>query len=612
MSRWPDGSRAHVLHELFDAVADATPHRTALVAGEDVFTYGRVRAESDRLAARLVAAGAGPEDVVGVHLERSAAAVIALLAVLKTGAAYLPLPPTHPAGRLEFMAADARCRLAVTGPEHAGGFPLPDVRPIPVGVDTLDPPPVCPPGRPVRPVQPEDVAYVLYTSGSTGTPKGVAVTHRSATNMVDPRQEYLRFGPDEVFLQLSPLAFDISALEIWGALTNGATLVIGAPSYQAIEELPAVLVEQRVTTLVLTPALFHTVMDTRPEALDGVRQLIVGGDVMSARRARAFLDRTARHGATLLNGYGPTEATTLVSTHAMNGVAAETPRVPLGEGIAGAALYLLDDDLRPVAPGGRGQVYIGGAVLARGYVRRPGLTAARFLPDPHASWSGARMYATGDEGVRSAAGLIEFVGRVDGQVKIRGYRVELGEVEQVLRTHEDVQDACVVPVKTLEQAEHLVGFVVPRAPAGRTDLAAELPAFASSFLPSYMVPGRFLSCPGLPLTPNGKVDRRQLTELAAQQAATQPRPPAGGPSIGTAAQAAFAEIWQSVLGVDHIGLDDDFFELGGTSLSAIRLVAAADERGLRLPLVTLLTERTVRGICAAREASVDGSTTPAA
>jgi amino acid adenylation domain-containing protein len=602
-----DVRRPHLLHERFDLVAVAAPDRVALDTADRAVTYGEVKARADRLAARLRAAGAGPEQVVGIHLERSAEAIIALLAVLKAGAAYAPLPVDHPADRLRFMAADAGIRIVVTGPEPVTRFSLAGIRTI----SAEDRPRTEPDTGPVVPaVHSANMAYVLYTSGSTGTPKGVAVTHASAVNMVDPRQNYIRFGPDQVFLQLSPLAFDISALEIWGSLANGATLVVAAPSYQAIDELPAVLAEKRVTTLVLTPALFHALMDTRPAALDGVRQLIVGGDAMSPRRAHAFVERAARRGVhhTLINGYGPTEATTLVSTHPMAEVFADAPRVPLGHAIEGAAVHLLNEDLQPVEHGERGQVYIGGKALARGYLHRPGLTGSRFVPDPFAGRRGARMYATGDEGVCSDSGLIEFVGRLDDQVKIRGYRVELGEVEQVLRSHPGVREACVVPVKSREQTEQLVGFVVPRVP-GRNDLTEALTSHIRASLPDYMRPSRVVSRAGLPLTATGKIDRRSLGQLAAADPATADRPAQRG-SL-TPDEAALAEIWQGVLEVDEIGPDDDFFDLGGTSLLAIRIVAEAEYRGLHLSLARLFKNKTLRNVCATMARSAAAVEIPA-
>jgi amino acid adenylation domain-containing protein len=525
-----------------------------------------------------------------------------MLAVLKAGAAYLPLPADYPPERLRYMMADADARAVVT----SGRLPslVDDDRVAAVTVDDLSGlaanNPVAP--RVDVPVHPTDLAYVIYTSGSTGQPKGVGVTHRGAVNLVHPEQTYVSFGPEEVFLQLAPIAFDAAAFEVWGALTNGAELVLAAPSYQAIDDLPRCLVTQRITTLLLTPLLFHAMMDRHPECFDGVRQLIVGGDVMSAAVAAAYCERKAALGLDhrLSNVYGPTEATTLVSHHPMRGVPASAPRIPLGRSIRGAAMYLLDQQLAPVPPGGRGEIYLGGSGVAGGYLNQPALTAARFVPDPFADDPGARMYATGDEGQLNDDGLIEYVGRLDDQVKVRGYRVELGEVEQTLRAHRSVRDACVVLHRPGGQTDQLVAHVVvaPGDPVDPRNLVAHL----RETLPEYMVPQHFVNHDALPVTATGKADRRALTQhsIRAPEPAGQ-----GATAYGDPVQDVMAELWRSVLQVDTVPPDADFFALGGDSLLAIRLMAEAEARGLAVRLADLFNRPVLRDLCAGLAVETD-------
>ncbi|MFF2076349.1 amino acid adenylation domain-containing protein [Kitasatospora sp. NPDC058162] len=578
-----------LLHARFEAFATSDPDRTALNVADLDITYGELGQLADQLARRLIDAGAGPEQVVAIHLDRSAEAIVAMLAVLKAGSAYLPLPVGYPVDRLTFMLADSGAQLMVTRSDLAETLAA-DVRVI--CVDRPHPaPPAGPPAGPPVEVAPSNTAYIIYTSGTTGTPKGVVVTHESAVNLVSPVQDYVRFGPDEVFLQLAPLAFDASAFEIWGALTNGAELVLAAPSYQAVEELPASLVKKGISVLLLTPAVFHVLMDRQPECFDGVRQLIVGGDAMSAAHAHAYVERKRSQGLpghTLRNVYGPTEATTLVSSHVMDDVPPDAVALPLGRPIHGASVYLLDADLVPVTPGERGQIFIGGTAVARGYLHRPELTRERFVPDPFAADPAARMYATGDEGRLAPSGLIEFVGRLDRQVKVRGFRIELGEVEAAVRSHPGVLDVCVVVRRSAGGTEQLVAHVVTAADA---DLAEHV----RTRLPEYMCPQRFVEHTALPLNASGKVDRTALSEV---EAFTAERPGSADDRLSPV-ESVMAEIWCEVLGLDHIAPDADFFALGGDSLLAIRILSKADERGLSLQLVTFFRSPTLRGVCAA-------------
>jgi amino acid adenylation domain-containing protein len=577
-----------LLHVRFGVAAREQPQRAAIVASGTSFTYRDLDRLSDSLAARLIHAGAGPEKIVGIHLPRSAEAVIAMLGALKAGAAYLALPTDYPVERLRFMLDDARVRWIVTEPALEAGLPDHAAERVFFG-ESRDTAPAVMRARAVRP---ENLAYIIYTSGSTGEPKGVGVTHAGAVNLVDPAQAYVHFGSGETFLQLAPLAFDASAFEIWGALASGGTLVISAPSYRAIDELPDVLSRSRVTTLLLTPVLFHALMERRPQALDGVERLIVGGDVMSARHARAFVERARRRQSTacLSNVYGPTEATTLVSHHPVHDVSPDAARIPLGCPIRGATLYLLDETLSPIGAGEEGEIYIGGIAVTRGYLGRPGLTSLCFVPDPFSDRPGARMYATGDLGVLDDAGLLTYTGRRDHQVKVRGHRVELGEIERALERHPAVREACVVLFRR-GSTEKLIAHITMAETPGEG--LPRLDEHLAGLLPGYMLPGQIVRHDALPMTSTGKVDRNALSAL-------EPGPQAsdGDDDLRSAREALMARIWQQILEIDHVGLDDDFFSLGGDSLLAIQVVARAEECGLPLTLVLLFKNPTVRGVCA--------------
>ncbi|MGW0963309.1 non-ribosomal peptide synthetase [Streptomyces gelaticus] len=604
------GPRASFVHERFAAFAASAPDRIAIEDARHRLGHRQALDWADALADRLRAEGAGPEQVVGIHLDRSAEAVVTMLAVLRCGAAYLALPPEYPEDRLAFMVRDSGARVVVTG--DAG---------LPAGLANLAV--AVPAGRPdgaPRPasaapavVHPESLAYVIYTSGTTGLPKGVGVTHANVANLVGEAQRYVCFGAEETFLQMSPLAFDPSAVEIWGALAHGSRLVIAAPSYSAVDELPAVLADKGITTLGLTPPLFHSLIEKRPEALDGVRQIMVGGDILSAAKSRVYVDRAEDRGVTpvLMNVYGPTECSTFVSAQSMAEVPGDTTRVPVGPPIAGAGLYLLDEELRSVGPGEHGEVYIGGKPVTRGYLDRPGLTAERFVPDPFAAEPGARMYATGDEGVLDERGVVAVIGRLDRQVKVRGHRVELSELEHTLRRHPDVRDACVLLADAGGPREQLVAHLAV-APEAGDDVTARLAEHAAAALPAYMCPGRYVVHEQLPLTHTGKVDRKLLAERTDTGPAAE-TPAAGADSVTpseplTAAEETLTAIWRKNFESDTVGLDDDFSLLGGTSILAISIVADAQDAGLPLTLVMHYKNPTVRRAAAALATASDRGT----
>ncbi|MBD0708854.1 MULTISPECIES: amino acid adenylation domain-containing protein [unclassified Streptomyces] len=598
--------RDHSLHGVFDSVVTRSPERTALVSGRERIGYGELRRRADALAARLAGRGIGPEDRVAIHLERSVDLVVAMLGVLKTGAAFVPVSPEYPRERIDFMLRDSGAAAVVAEPGGVlpGGAPVvPVADPADADGPRGETPPAYP-GPPTAGAPGDAAAYVIYTSGSTGRPKGVVVTHANALGLVRG-QEYVRFGPDETFLQLSPTSFDASAFEIWGALLHGARLVLPGSTYQAIDELPEVVREHGVSTLFLTPALFHELVRSKVEVFDGVGQVVVGGDVLSPARSGQFLRYAAGQGrrVVLVNGYGPTETTTFATAHPVTPEDTAADRLPVGRPLAGVRVHVLDEALRPVPAGERGQIFVAGGGVTRGYANRPGATAAAFLPDPWSAVPGARMYRTGDLGRLRPDGTVEYLGRADEQVKVRGFRVEPKEVELALLGLPGVREAAVVAEEVADGGKQLVAYVVGH-PGEETD-APRLRAALAGTLPPHLVPSRLVITAELRLGPSGKLDRRALAEQAAAtaaQAEAGPEDGRGSPA-GTAPvgrnQAILAEVWAKVLDVPHVGPDDDFFALGGDSMLAIRAVADAEELGVTVSLADMFHTPVLREVCPA-------------
>ncbi|RYZ33087.1 MAG: amino acid adenylation domain-containing protein, partial [Myxococcaceae bacterium] len=427
-------------------------------------------------------------------------------------------------------------------------------------------------------------AYVMFTSGSTGRPKGVSVPQRGIVRLVRGN-DFIHFGPEEVFLQLAPVAFDASTLEVWGALLNGAKLVLAPAKALSLEETGALLATEGITTLWLTAALFEQMALDQGAALAGVRQVLAGGDVLPVERVREHLARMPS-GSVLVNGYGPTENTTFSATYALGAGDSVGRSVPIGRPLAQSTAWVLDASLQPVPVGVPGALYVGGDGLAWGYLNRPDLTAERFIPHPFATQPGARLYSTGDRVRWQVDGTLEFLGRTDFQVKLRGFRIEPGEVEAVLRQAPRVQEAVVLARKDASGDKRLVAYVVP---AGEGGDSSALKAFVQKQLPEYMVPTAWVELSSLPLSANGKVDRKAL-----------PAPEAPRVSDATvvaprnAMEKALAAIWAEVLHLESVGIHDDFFELGGHSLLATQVVSRIRSTlGVELPLGDLFSAPTV-------------------
>ncbi|WP_370264726.1 amino acid adenylation domain-containing protein [Streptomyces sp. V4I8] len=572
----------HGVHELFEEQARRTPAATALVDGDERLTYGELDARADRLAGLLRRRGVRPGALVGVHLERSAGMVVALLGSLKAGAGHVMLDPDFPAERLRGMAADAGVTVVVS---RRG------TRPALVGAESIaveDAEHAEPLRRGTVPVRPRDPACVMFTSGSTGRPKGIVASHAAITGTLTG-QDFASFGAGAVWLQSSPVSWDAFAMELWGPLLGGGTCVLH-PGQRPDPVVIADLVDRHaVTSLYLSASLFHVVVDEYPRALDGVRELIVGGEPLSPAHAARALER---HPALRLsNGYGPVEGMVFLTVHPVTAEEVRDGRpVPIGRPLAGKRLRVLDERLRPVADGETGELYAAGAGVALGYCGRPELTAERFVADPYGP-AGERMYRTGDLVRRRAAdGVLEYLGRADGQVKIRGFRVEPGEVETVLARHPGVVRAAVVARPDAVGEKRLIAYVVPRDGRQQRPSERELRDHAARVLADYLVPAAFVLLDALPLTPNGKLDRAALPEpgpVTGSPAAAAARRPSG------AVEAALCGLFSDVLGVASVGPEDDFFALGGNSLMVARLLGRIQlTLGARVGVRTLFECRT--------------------
>jgi amino acid adenylation domain-containing protein len=578
--------REATIQELFEAQAARTPEAMALTFKEQSLTYGDLNRRANRLAHHLRGAGVGLESKVGICAERSLEMVVGLLAILKAGGACVPLDPAYPKERLAFMLEDAGIQVLLTQERLMQTLPRHDL--MVACLDKLD----VSESRfdshnPVIDVKADNLAYVMYTSGSTGKPKGVEVLHRGIVRLLFGT-DFARFGETEVFLQLSSICFDATTLEIWGALLHGGRCVLFPSRIPELQQLRALLKREKVTTLLLAPSLFNTVIDAAPEVLSPVRRLFVAGETLSVPhicRALSLLPNTE-----LVNGYGPTESATFTCCYRIPRTQGpKVSSIPIGRPIANTRVYILDQHLQPVPLGVAGELCIGGDGLARGYLNRPELTCEKFIPNPFSTKPGARLYKTGDLCRYLPDGNIEFLGRLDNQVKIRGFRVEMGEIESALAEHPAVSAAAVVVREEAPGDRRLVAYTVPHRSTSPPTLKA-LRDFLREKLPDYMMPSDFVTLESLPLTPNGKVDRRALpTGSWSHEVENRYVSPRDG------LESELVRIWEEILNVRPIGIEHDFFDLGGHSLLAVRMMSRLEDAyGKGLPLATLFAEATIK------------------
>ncbi len=586
---------AHLcLHELIAAQCQRTPDATAVIAANDVVTYAALNARANRVARALRDRGVGPDVVVGVCLERSVNLLVALLGILKAGGAYLPLDPNHPRARLNGMVEDAAAPFIVTearfvdrlseGPRLAACVDLDQLLSVHSADDDLP-----------NAATPDHLAYVIFTSGSTGRPKGVMISHRSIGNHIHWMQSAFPWTTGDRVLQQTPMSFDASVWEFFAPLVAGATLVIGSPSGQFDPaECVTLIVRHGITVLQFVPSLLGLFLDERDvSSCRSLRRVVCGGAPLTTALRDRFFERFEK--VVLVNGYGPTETCIDAVTWTCE---REDRRevVPIGRPMANARVYVLGPQLELLPIGTAGELCIGGAGLARGYINRPELTAERFVPDPFAAGSGARIYRTGDRVRYRLDGTLEFLGRVDDQVNIRGIRVELQEVEAAIAAHPAIQQAAVVSRPGAAGDSRLVAYYVPReSPVSGADLRR----FLRDRLPESMIPNGVMRLDALPLTPSGKIDRQSLPAWVPDRGGL-----ATSESPRTTLETLLARIWSEVLDVSPIGIHDDFFALGGHSLLATQVISRVNrELGRSVPVRQLFESATIEALAKA----IDGS-----
>jgi len=580
------------IHQIFEAQVERTPEAVAVVFEDQRLTYRGLNARANRLARYLKKQGAGPETLVGICVERSLEMIVGVLAILKSGSAYVPLDPEYPKARIAYILAETRIKTLLTKqrllqnlPEFKGNALCLDRDRELFEQEQEE--------NPDATSEPENLAYVMYTSGSTGKPKGVLGCHGAAVNYLSYLHETYHLNRADIVLQLPSLSFDASVRDLIGPLTAGASVVI-VNDFDAKQ--PAALLskirEHGVTCLLsIVPTLLNALLDagqSRDKSHDSIRLVLVSGEalpVTTCWKAKELFGPKAL----LVNQYGPTECTMTSSYHVLTESDKSRDIAPLGTPIPNAQIYILDSHLNLVPTGVLGEVYIGGLGLARGYMNSPELTAERFIPDPFSTVPGARLYRTGDLARYRSDGNMDFLGRIDHQVKVRGFRIELGEIEAVLSQHQSLRAGVVVARDDAFGNQRLVAYVVPNDNAELD--SGELGNFLRERLPEYMIPSLFVFLTELPLTPNRKVDRQSLPDPVqrdARETFVAPRTPA---------EAAVAAIWREFFRTDQVGIDDNFFELGGHSLQATQVVSRLrDLFRVELPLRRLFERPTVAGL----------------
>ena len=552
------------IHQLFEMQVERSPNAVALLDQNRQITYLELNSRANQLAHYLRSQGVTSEVLVGICVERSIEAIVGILAILKAGGAYVPLDPEYPQERLQFILADIHVKVLLTQDKLLNSLPENQVCVVCLDTDwhsislenqdNLN-----------NITSSENLSYVIYTSGSTGTPKGVAVTHQAVNRLV-LNTNYVQLTPDDRIAQAANMAFDAATFEIWGALLNGAKVVIITKSVLlSPQEFAANIRHHQISVLFLTTALFNQLASLVPQAFSSLRYLLFGGEAVDPTWVQEVLDKGAPQ--QLLHVYGPTENTTFSSWYLVEELPTTATTIPIGRPISNTQIYLLDQNLQSVPIGIPGELYLGGAGLARGYLNRPELTQEKFIPNPFSTDPHSHLYKTGDLVRYRRDGNIEFIGRIDNQVKIRGFRIELGEIEAVLTQHPSVQQTVVTVREDNPGDKRLVGYVVPQPK--QTVTTDELRLFVKEKLPEYMVPSCLVILDSLPLTPNGKVDRRALPEpdfstQKLEETFVAPR---------DQLELQLTKIWEKVLSIQPISIRDNFFDLGGHSLLGVSLMS---------------------------------------
>jgi amino acid adenylation domain-containing protein len=582
------------LHQLVEDQVERTPDAVAVVGGSRRLTYRELDQRANQVAHRLQALGAGPETLVAVYADRSAGSLVAILGVLKAGAAYVPLDSGSPAGRLRFIVEDAGAAIVVAGrpiPDEVGG-----------GLATISPDDcsALPVTAPTSPVTADNLAYLMYTSGSTGRPKGVLVSHRQIVHSTRARFAYDAGYEPTAFLLLLSFSFDAAGCGLYWTLCRGGRVVIAtSDELNDLEALRQVAADNQVTHLDCAPSLYALILGAGARGFESLRHANVGGEACPAPLVAEHYRLLPR--ARLVNDYGPTEATIWCTRYDCQPGDAVRESIPIGRPIPGVDVHVLDADLGPAPEGVPGELCVGGAGVARGYRGMPALTGDRFVPNPYSERPGQRMYRTGDLCTSSSGGELVFLGRVDRQVKIRGYRVELDEIEAALVRHASVLQAVLVLAGAAPDAQRLVAYVVPRS--GRRLSREEMAAFLLDELPPYMIPNQFQFVESLPRSSSGKLDRAALALRAAAPPDVRPRT---APTSDLERQVA--TVVAEALALPTVGVEDDLFELGLNSLTMTRVVHALFlAHGLRLRFAQVFQEPTVAGVARLIEATASGA-----
>ncbi|MGD9898612.1 MAG: amino acid adenylation domain-containing protein [Calditrichaceae bacterium] len=581
-----DYPRDVTIHNYFELQAEKTPDTTALVFEDSCLTYREVNERANQIANHLIKKGAGPEQFIGLSVQRSIEMVTGILGILKSGAAYVPLDPYYPRERLAFAIEDCCIKYILTQDRFLNGFPGTGTELISFESNSKDFATEST-ANPKTDVCELNLAYVIFTSGSTGRPKGVPIQHRSVINLALAYQKKFNIHKDRRVIQFFSYSFDGSVADIFTALTSGATLYLTSQdSMLPGEGFVKLMKKSRITNAVLPPSVLSVVDSTQFSDLD---TLASGGDVCT----REIVDRWSS-GRNFYNAYGPTETTVAASWYLTEKMPADRTNIPIGRPLPNYRIYILDKELKPVPEGIPGEMHIGGEGLARGYLKKPDLTAGKFIPDPFNPDAGSRMYKSGDLTRFLPDGNIEFLGRIDNQVKIRGYRIELGEIESALLFHDEVEEAIVMS-KEVAGNKQLIAYIVP---ARRDKVNAEqLRTHLKSTMPDYMIPSAFMFLDRMPVAATGKVDRKALPEPEIKRSDLK----TGYTAPGSRNEEILVNIWQELLGIDKIGVKDNFFELGGDSILSIQAIARAKNAGLILSPKQLFENPTIEFLASVSE-----------
>ena len=571
--------------DIFQLIVEENADREALVCGESRLSYSELDHMSNHIAHALREKGAGPGERVGLCAERSIETIAAVVGILKTGAAYVPLDPAYPIDRLQYMIDDSSVKLVLAHGHLTEKLPVEGDQTLLLDGFRELREPVAKLEIRIGPLAP---IYVMYTSGSTGKPKGIEVVHRNVVRLVR-NTNFMAMGPQLSFLQYAPISFDAATLEIWAPLLNGGKIVIAPQGQLTPEEIGAVIAQGGANAAWFTAALFHYIAEYHIEILRPIQQLLAGGDVLAPKMVRKVLEELP--GISLINGYGPTENTTFTCCYPMHAVADVRHSVPIGRPIANTTAYVLDKQLKPVPVGVPGELYTGGDGVSNGYLNRDELTAEVFINNPFSSVKGSRLYKTGDLVRYYSDGNIEYLGRVDQQVKIRGFRIELSEIEDALGKINTIREVAVIAREDSPGIKRLVAYYVPVDGANPT--TTELRSELKQILPEYMIPSAFVCLNGLPVTANGKLDRKALPKPDLDSETALKRVPPR-----TEKEMILVDIWKQVLNLDELGIRDNFFEVGGDSILSIQIISRAKLAALHITTKQIFENQTIEELAA--------------